>query len=63
MPKLVLGEVCKRKGVSKRELAKRLGIRYHNVFRLFHDDANPRLSQVFRYAAALKCKVRDLIKE
>jgi transcriptional regulator with XRE-family HTH domain len=63
MAKIILEEVLKKKRVSKREFAKRLGIAYKNVFRLFHDGANPRFSALNKYASVLGVRVRDLIKD
>ena len=63
MAKLALAAMLKRKRVSKAEFARRLGIRYENVFRLFREGTDPRLSALTRYANALGCRVRDLIKE
>ncbi len=63
MPKLRLAAVLKRRKMSKRKFAKLLEIEYPNVFRYFHEDYDPKLSTVFRWAKALGCKVRDLIQE
>ncbi len=63
MPRLILAKILKEKGLSKRQFAKRLGIRYEHVFRLFRAGVNPKLSTLIAWAKALKCKVRDLIKE
>jgi transcriptional regulator with XRE-family HTH domain len=63
MAKLALGAALKKKKLSKRQFAKRLGIAYHNVFRLFHDDQDPKLSTLSRWAKIIGCRVRDLIKE
>lgn len=63
MPKLALAKVLKRKKLSKRQFAKRLGLDYRYVFRLFHDGYNPTFKTMCAWAAALKCRVRDLIEE
>lgn len=63
MPKLILAKVLKKKGLSKRQFAKRLEMDYRHVFRLFHADANPRFKTLCSWAKALGCKVRDLIEE
>lgn len=63
MAKLILAEVLKRKRVSKRQFAKRLGMAYHNVFRLFGPKVDPKLSSLTKYAKALKVKVKDLFRE
>jgi len=64
MPKIILDEVLKRKKISKRQFSRMLGLSaYHNVFRLFHADHNPRFSTLVKWARLLKVKVRDLIKE
>lgn len=63
MPQLDLMPMLKKRKLSKRQFALALGIRYYNVFRIFRPDANPRLSDLARYAKALNCRVRDLIRE
>lgn len=63
MPRIVLAEVLKRKRLSKREFAKRLGMQYHNVFRLFRPGQNPRFSTLVLWASVIPCKVRDLIRD
>jgi transcriptional regulator with XRE-family HTH domain len=63
MARLVLAEMLKKKRVSKRQFAKRLGVDYKNVWRLFRPEADPRLSALVKYAQALGCKVRDLIRD
>jgi transcriptional regulator with XRE-family HTH domain len=63
MPKVILDKVLKKKGISKRQFAKRLGIQYHNVFRLFQDGRDPKFSTLAKWAKVLKIKVRDLIDE
>ncbi len=64
MAKLALSDALKKKKLSKRQFAKRLGItQYHNVFRFFRDDRDPKLSTLTKWAKAIGCKVRDLIKE
>lgn len=61
MPSLQIAKALKRKRLSRRQFAKRLGIDYKNVSRIFYPDANPRFSDLKRYAMAIGCKVRDLI--
>jgi hypothetical protein len=63
MAKLLLGEVLRKKGLSKRQFAKQLGERYENVFRYFREGYDPKLSKLVAWAKVLKCRVRDLIKE
>lgn len=63
MPSLRVRQVMERKGVSLRELARRLRRDVTNTARQVKDDANPTLSTLAAVAKALKCKVRDLIKE
>jgi transcriptional regulator with XRE-family HTH domain len=61
--KIILGQVLKRKGLSKRQFAKLLGIEYKNVFRLFHEGQDPRFSTLQKWANALGVRVRDLFRE
>lgn len=63
MPRLVLARALKKKRLSKRQFALRLGIAYHNVFRLFHATHDPRFSALKKYAKAIGCKIRDLYQE
>lgn len=63
MARLILGEYLAKTRISKRQFAKRLGIRYENVFRLFREGYDPKFSTINRWAQVLKCRVRDLIRE
>ena len=63
MPKLILDEVRKKKGVSKRQLAIRLGVRYQNIFPMMKPDYDAKFSVLARIAKALGCRVRDLVRE
>jgi DNA-binding Xre family transcriptional regulator len=63
MATLNLGKALKRKKLSKRKFAKLLGMSYNNVFRLFRDGQDPKLSTLTKWAKILKLKVRDLIED
>jgi transcriptional regulator with XRE-family HTH domain len=63
MAHVPLASILKKKGLSKRQFAKRLNVRYENVFRFFRPSYDPKLSMLTRWAKAIGCKVRDLIKE
>lgn len=63
MAEFKLDKVRKQKRMSKRELSKRLGIKYGNVFRLFQKGYDPKLSLLVKCARALGCKIKDLISE
>lgn len=63
MPRVDLATALKRKKLSKRQFAIRLGIRYENVFKLFRPGLDPRFSSLCKYAAAIGCRVRDLFRE
>lgn len=63
MAKLILAEVLKKRGLSKRQFAKRLGKDYPAVFRYFRDGYDPKLSTLEDWAKALNCRVRDLVEE
>lgn len=63
MAKLILGEVLKRKKLSKRQFAKRMGYHYASVFQFFRPTYNPTFKMMIRWAEAAECKVRDLFKE
>lgn len=60
MVKLRLAQVLKKQKLSKRQFAKRLGVRYENVFRYFRPGYNPRLSVLAAWAKVLKVRVQDL---
>jgi transcriptional regulator with XRE-family HTH domain len=61
--KLTLAQALKRKKLSKRQFAIRLGIDPKNVTRLFKPDCDPRWSALNRYAKVIGCKIRDLYRE
>lgn len=63
MAKLILAEVLKKKGLSKRQFAKRIGKDYSAVFRYFREGYDPKLSTLEDWAKALHCRVRDLVEE
>jgi transcriptional regulator with XRE-family HTH domain len=63
MAKLILARILKKKRLSKREFARRTGIRYDNVSKVFHKDHNPSLETLTRYAKAVGVKVRDILDE
>ena len=61
--KLILEKVLKKKGMSKYEFSKRLGITTSNSARYFRKGFNPTLKTLNRWAEVLECKVSDLIEE
>jgi DNA-binding Xre family transcriptional regulator len=63
MAKLALDRALKRRKISKRRFAKMLEMDYHNVFKLFRAGTNPTLMTLNKWAALLKCRVRDLLDE
>lgn len=63
MAKFALAKYLKKRKMSKRQFAKLIEMRYEQVFRLFREGYDPKLSLLNRAAKALKCRVRDLIKE
>lgn len=63
MPKLLLEKVLKKKGMSKRQFAKRLDIDYASVFRFFRPGYDPKLSTLARWAKVLDVRIRDLYSE
>ena len=50
MIQLKLEAVLKKKNLSKRQFAKKLGLTYNNVFRLFRPDYDPKLSTLEKWA-------------
>lgn len=63
MAKLLLNQALKKKNVSKRQFAKKLGIHYSAVFRYFREGYDPKLSTLGLWAKALGCKISDLYEE
>jgi len=63
MAKLLLAEVLKKKGLSKRQFAKRLGKDYPAVFRYFREGYDPKLSVLEAWANVLGCRIRDIYEE
>lgn len=63
MAKVLLGEVLEKKGLSKRQFAKKLGKDYPAVFRYFRDEYDPKLSTLEAWAKVLGCRIRDLFDE
>lgn len=63
MATLTLARYLKKKGISKRQFAKKLKVEYYSVFRYFREGYDPKLSVLTRWAKALSCRVRDLIEE
>ncbi len=63
MAKLLLAEVLKKKGLSKRQFAKRLEKEYPTVFRYFRESYDPKLSSLEDWARVLGCRIRDLYEE
>jgi len=63
MAKLLLAAILKKKGISKRQFAKRLSMEYDNVFRFFRPGYDPKLSVLEKWAKVLGVRMRDLFKE
>lgn len=63
MAHLILGDVLKKKRLSKRQFAKLIGMRYEHVFRLFRPGYDAKLSALTKWSKALKCRIRDLYRE
>lgn len=63
MAVLALAKALKKRKLSKRQFAKRLGTQYHSVFQFFKPGYNPTFKMMNRWAKAIGCKLRDLYKE
>lgn len=63
MAKVLLGQVLKKKKITKYEFAKRLGMPYRHVFRLFGPKVDPKLSTLSKWSKALGVKIKDLYRE
>jgi DNA-binding XRE family transcriptional regulator len=63
MAKLLIKQVLKKRELSKRQFAKKLGVQYSAVFRYFRDGYDPKLSTLESWAKVLDCRIRDLYEE
>lgn len=63
MARLALAKVLKRKKLSKRQFAIRLGMDPKHTPRFFRKGYNPTLKTMERWAKAIGCRIRDLIEE
>lgn len=63
MAKLLLAQALKKKKMSKRQFAKKLGIQYSAVFRYFREGYDPKLSVLESWANALDIKIKELYEE
>lgn len=63
MARLVLKELLRRKRISVRAFSRLINTDISGAFRAVRPDYNPTLKTMTLWAKALKCKVRDLIKE
>lgn len=63
MATLLLGKILKKKNISKRQFAKRLGMDYATIFRYFREGYDPKLSTLEKWAKVIPCRIRDLFKE
>lgn len=63
MAKLIIGQVLKKRKLSKRKFAKLIGCEYKNVFRYFKPGYDAKLSTLSLWAKALGLRVRDLLDE
>lgn len=63
MPRIAIVEFCEKRKITHYRLAKLTGMDEKNLARLLKPGSNPRFDTLVRISKALKCKVRDLIKE
>lgn len=63
MTKLDLETYLEKKGISKNEFARRLGMNSPAVRRFFRPDYDPKLSTLSKWADALNCNVSDFLKK
>lgn len=63
MTKLDLETYLEKKGISKNEFARRLGLNSPAVRRFFKPDYDPKLSTLSKWADVLKCDVSDFLKK
>lgn len=56
-----IAEARKARGITQKELARRLKVKPSTVSRLERKDTKPRLDTLKKVAKALKCSVHDLI--
>jgi hypothetical protein len=63
MAKHRLGEILKKRKLSKLAFSRLIEKKYENTLRYYKDSFDPKLSTLTEWARALRVKVRDLIKE
>jgi transcriptional regulator with XRE-family HTH domain len=56
-------ELARQQGLSAAKIARLADVSYDITYALFRDEGNPTLASLKKIAAALGCKVSDLIEE
>lgn len=57
---LRVSEICRAKGITLKDLAKKLGVTYQSLYANIKDTGNPTLSKLKDIAEALGVEVADL---
>lgn len=63
MAKIDIRSVLDKRGISVRQFAKVMDVRYDNAFKMLRKGYNPRFSSLVKIASRLKCRVTDLIAD
>ena len=63
MVRIRLDAVLRKRRLSKRQFAIRLGMDYASVFRFFRANYDPKLSMLERWARAIGCRIADLFQD
>lgn len=62
MPKILLYEIRRKKGLSQLELSKRSGVSYGYISELENNLKSPTIDVICRLAKALECKPEELFR-
>ncbi|HZK02182.1 MAG TPA: helix-turn-helix transcriptional regulator [Anaerovoracaceae bacterium] len=62
MPKILLREIRRQRGISQLELSKQSGVSYGYISELEHNKKSPTVNTICRLAKALDCRPGELFR-
>lgn len=62
-PRLRVREIAEQQGLTANKVAQRAGISLEVAYQIWRNESSPKLDTLTKIAAALGCKVTDLIEE
>jgi transcriptional regulator with XRE-family HTH domain len=62
-PRLRVREIAESQGLTANKVAQRAGISLEVAYQIWRNESSPKLDTLTKIAAALGCKVSDLIEE